>query len=146
MAERAFLGGLLLLAIGYTIIAFTTIRAPIQYDPLGPESWPRILGSLALVALAIRLVRPSGVKPELVRATGVRILVTIALLFGYAALFEPLGFVLATLGFCTGLGLLLGATLQQGLMFGAATGLIGYFGATDLLDLNLPAGLLAFLD
>ena len=39
MADRIFAGLLLLVTLAYGFIAFTIIKAPFQYDPLGPESW-----------------------------------------------------------------------------------------------------------
>jgi putative tricarboxylic transport membrane protein len=65
------------------------------------------------------------------------------LLFAYAWLFQRLGFILSTFLFCTALSMMLGARLLAALIFGAATGIGGYFVCTGLLALNLPAGVLA---
>ncbi|MEN3794882.1 tripartite tricarboxylate transporter TctB family protein, partial [Fulvimarina sp. MAC3] len=58
MADRIFAGALFLVALAYTYIAFFILQAPFQYDPLGPESWPQILGVVALLCLAYVFIRP----------------------------------------------------------------------------------------
>jgi putative tricarboxylic transport membrane protein len=140
MVERAFLIAVVLVAGGYTLIAATAIRAPIQYDPLGPESWPLILGGLLVVTALARLLRPVGVRFDLERHAGLRILATVALLVLYAALFQRVGFTFATWGFCSGLTLMLGARPFSALAFGLGAGLLTYLLFTQLLDLRLPAG------
>lgn len=142
MADRIFAGVLLLVALGYTFIAFTVIRAPIQYDPVGPEGWPRLLGLFAILCTGYLVIRPDIGGFGTSRATLVRLAILIVLLFAYAAAFQPLGFVLSTWAFCTALAMILGATFARALVFGAASGILGYLVCTVLLDLNLPAGIL----
>ena len=146
MADRLFSAALLLVALGYTWIAFSAIGARIQYDPLGPESWPRILGVLVSVFLVVRLIWPRAAALELPRGTLARLATALALLLAYALLFQPLGFVLATLLFCTAITVLLGGRPTTALIFGASAGIAVYILCVLLLDLNLPAGLLAFLE
>lgn len=142
MADRIFAGVLLLVALGYTYIAFTVIKAPFQYDPVGPEGWPRLLGIVAIICAGLIVARPEIPKLNLTRATLVRLAVLVALLFAYAAVYEPVGFPLSTWAFCSALSLFLGATRGKALVFGAASGILGYAICTMLLDLNLPAGIL----
>jgi putative tricarboxylic transport membrane protein len=140
MADRIFSGLLLLVSIGYGVMAFTVIKAPFQYDPLGPESWPRILSVVAALCCLGLLARPDTERLDLTGKTLTRLLVLVVLLAVYAALFEPLGFVISTFLFCTVLARILGATMGQGLIFGLATGILGYGVGSLLLELNLPAG------
>lgn len=142
MADRIFAGVLLLVSLIYTWIAFTAIRAPFQYDPLGPESWPRLLGIVAILCTAAIVARPDVESMGVNRTTAMRIVILVGLLMAYAAAFQPLGFILSTWAFCTVLGAILGATPVRALGFGAAAGIVGYFVCTVLLDLNLPAGIL----
>jgi putative tricarboxylic transport membrane protein len=142
MADRIFAGVLLLVALGYTYIAFTVIKAPFQYDPIGPEGWPRLLGVVAILCTAYIVIRPDIASMNLSLPTLGRLGVLVVLLFAYAAAFQPLGFVLSTLVFCAILAVILGATPVKALIFGAASGVLGYFICTVLLDLNLPAGIL----
>jgi len=69
MADRLFAGAILLIVIGYTAIAFTGIKAPFQYDPLGPESWPQMLGLVSLATLGYIMVRPAVGRIDVNRAT-----------------------------------------------------------------------------
>lgn len=142
MADRIFAGALLAMVIAYTVIAFTVIKAPFQYDPLGPETWPRILGLVAIPCCLYVIVRPDTGSLSLTTGTLGRIAGVVALLLAYAWLFEPLGFVLATWAFCLGLALMLGARLLSAVLFGGVAGIVGYGVCTVLLDLNLPAGVL----
>ena len=142
MADRIFAGVLLLVALGYSYIAFTVIKAPFQYDPIGPEGWPRLLGIVAILCTGYLVVRPDIARFDVTRATLARLGILIVLLFAYAATFQPLGFVLSTWAFCTVLAAILGATPVRALVFGAASGILGYLLCTVLLDLNLPAGIL----
>ena len=142
MADRIFGGLLLLAALGYTYIAFTVIKAPFQYDPIGPEGWPRLLGIAAILCTGFIVLRPDIDSLNLTRNTIGRLVILVALLFIYAGTFQPLGFVLSTWAFCTVLAWILGAAPLRSVMFGAAAGILGYLVCTVLLDLNLPAGIL----
>ncbi|WP_040664955.1 tripartite tricarboxylate transporter TctB family protein [Nitratireductor aquibiodomus] len=145
MADRIFAAAILAIALAYTIIAFTIIRAPFQYDPLGPESWPQILGVLACLCCLWLIVRPDVAKLDTKTSTLGRLAIVVLMLFAYAWLYQPLGFVIATWVFAAAFSLLLGATIVRALIFGAATGIVGYFVCTILLELNLPDGLLKSL-
>ncbi|MGB7432246.1 MAG: tripartite tricarboxylate transporter TctB family protein [Ahrensia sp.] len=142
MADRIFHSILLVIAIGYTIIAFTVIKAPFQYDPLGPESWPRLLGILAIACSAWIVIKPDIASLDLTRATLSRIGLALVILSIYAYLFQPLGFVFSTWLFCIALGRMLGAGWLSSVIFGAIAGIGGYLLFTVVLDLNLPAGVL----
>lgn len=144
MAERLFCGVLLATSLFYLYFAFFTISAPIQYDPLGPETWPRILGLMIAAALAVRLVRPTGARLAIERRTLWRLAAVVALMAAYAVFFERLGFILSTWAFCAAVTLMLGAALWKALAFGAAVGFGGFFLFTILLDLKLPGGPLGF--
>ena len=143
MVDRLFAGVLLLVAIGYTYIAFTAIKAPFQYDPLGPESWPQLLGVAAILCTAFLVARPEVASFGLSAPTWVRLAILVVLLFGYSALFRPAGFIVSTFAFCALLSIMLGARILPALVFGAATGVVGFFLCTRLLELNLPAGVFA---
>lgn len=145
MADRLFAGALLVIALAYTFIAFTVIKAPFQYDPLGPESWPRILGILASLCALQLVLRPDVERLGATTKTVARLALVVAMLLVYGRLFEPLGFILSTWLFCAVLATMLGAAPLRAVLFGGATGIVGYFVCTRLLELNLPAGLTGFL-
>ena len=143
MADRIFASFAFLIVLGYGFIAFTGIKAPFQYDPLGPESWPRLLSVVAGLCCLWVLVRPEVQHFDLGRSAGTKIAATVLALIVYAALFEPAGFIIATALFCAPMSRLLGATTSKAILFGVSTGIIGYVVGVKLLELNLPAGLLS---
>ncbi|MEZ5537724.1 MAG: tripartite tricarboxylate transporter TctB family protein [Thiolinea sp.] len=145
MADRIFAALGLLAILVYGWIAFTALKAPFQYDPLGPESWPRILSVVAALCALYVLWKPDVGNFRLQTATGIKVAVMLVLLVAYAFLFERLGFIPATALFAGFASLLLGARLLPAALFGIGTGVIGYLVGAMLLELNLPAGLLGKL-
>ena len=146
MADRIFALIVLAVAGTYAFIAFTIIRAPFQYDPLGPETWPQILGVVACLCAAWILFRPDVETLGVARKTWVRLTTLVVLLFAYAWAFQKVGFVISTFGFCLALSLMLGARIGRALLFAVITAVAGYLVATGLLELNLPAGPFAIWD
>jgi putative tricarboxylic transport membrane protein len=140
MPDRIFAGALLALTLVYAFFAFFAIKAPIQYDPLGPEAWPRLLALLMLACTGLLLWKPAVGDFDVDRPTWARLGLVLVLLIAYALLFEPLGFVLSTALFSTITSRLLGAAWTKAAIFGVAVGVGGYVLCVGLLDLNLPAG------
>ena len=64
---------------------------------------------------------------------------------GYALLFEPLGFILATTSMAVPVGMAFGGSWKQSLAGGAGLGIGLFFFFDRLLDVVLPSGVLAFL-
>ncbi|MEM8852931.1 MAG: tripartite tricarboxylate transporter TctB family protein [Pseudomonadota bacterium] len=140
MVDRIFAGFLLAVTLAYGAIAFAVIKAPFQYDPLGPESWPRILAIIATACLIILLWKPDVERFDTDRGSWLKIGAVIVILFGYAALYEPLGFIISTFLFSTLMARMLGSPWLRSGAFGVAAGVVGYLVCAGLLDLNLPAG------
>jgi len=139
----AWLGAVLLLAS----IAWA-YRAQYAYEPVGPRAFPLLCLGLMALGLAAWLLRPPPIErdaddPPLDARLLRKVAACIGLLLGYAALFEPLGFILAS----TLAGALV-ARLYGGRWVGSAvTGLaigIGLYVLFDrVLEVPLPAGVLA---
>lgn len=143
MADRIAASVLLLLTLFYGFVAFQ-LEAPFQYDPLGPESWPRILAFVMAACCLMVMARPDP-EPNWGGSTTLRRLgVILAALVLYALSFEPLGFIVATTLFCTGAAWYGGARPIPALLFGGLLGGVGFFVCTRLLVLNLPSGVLPF--
>lgn len=145
IADRVFSAISLLLIIGYGYIAFTVIKAPFQYDPLGPESWPQILAIVAGFCALYILLKPDTIRLDISKSVLIRLATVTVLLFGYSYLFEPLGFVISTFLFCGLFATILGAIPLHAVYFGFISGVFGYILCGIILDLQLPAGLLEFL-
>lgn len=140
MADRLFASFLLIVTLAYAYIAWTLIQAPFQYDPLGPESWPRILAGAAIPCILYILWRPDAEPFAVTKYTWFRIALMVVLLFAYAELYEPLGFIISTILFGTIVALTLGAPRLGALAFGLAVGVFGYLLCFTLMGLNLPEG------
>jgi putative tricarboxylic transport membrane protein len=140
MPDRIFAAFLFIITLIYGGIALFLLKAPFQYDPLGPESWPRILAAVMLICLVFLFRRPDTGDFEVGRATWIKLAAILALLIAYALLFEPLGFIIATALFGMTASRLLGAPWTQAALFGVGMGIGGYLLCAGLLNLNLPAG------
>lgn len=140
MPDRVFGAAMLLVVVGYAVVAFTAIRAPFQYDPLGPETWPQLLSIVAALCCVYLIVRPDADPFDISRYSLGRIAMTLGVLALYGILFQRAGFVIATALFCTALGRMLGARLGSAVLFGVLTGVVGYAVSVGLLGLNLPRG------
>lgn len=126
--------GLLYLALGYT--------APVAYDPLGPRPYPVLVLSLLAACCLYLAVRPRGghtdlgYTPAILKKTGL----CIVFLAAYAALFEVLGFPLATALASFGIGRLFGGKTLPCALAGIALGALFYVLFDLLLDVPLPLG------
>ncbi|WBU64136.1 tripartite tricarboxylate transporter TctB family protein [Paracoccus aerodenitrificans] len=143
MADRVLGLALLALAIFYGAIAFT-IKAPFQYDPLGPESWPKLLSFVLGICAIIVIMKPDP-DPDWGDASSLRKLaVCLAGLIVYAMAFEPLGYLLSTLIFGGLMAWYCGASLRGSAIFAAIAGIGGWVLFEHVLDLQVPAGLISF--
>ena len=140
MSDRIFASVLALVTLAYLWIAATAIKAPFQYDPLGPESWPRLLAVVMLACLALLLWRPDRAPFDVTGSAWSRLCAAVVLLGAYAFLFKPLGFILATFAFSLLSSRMLGARWPSAVLFGIGMGVGGYLLCAGLLDLNLPDG------
>ena len=140
MADRIFASFLLIVTLAYGYMALTVIKAPFQYDPLGPESWPQILAAVSIPCILLILWRPDAEPFAVTRYGWFRLGLMVVLLFAYAELYEPLGFILSTILFGTIVALTLGAPRIGAVAFGVCAGVFGYLLCVTLMDLNLPDG------
>ncbi|TPE52459.1 tripartite tricarboxylate transporter TctB family protein [Amaricoccus solimangrovi] len=140
MPDRIFAAALAVVTLIYGALAFFVISAPFQYDPLGPEAWPRLLSVAMLLCLIGLLWRPATRDFDVDGPSWARLALVLALLVGYAVLFQPLGFILSTALFAAITSRLLGAAWPRAALFGVLIGAGGYLLCVGLLDLNLPAG------
>jgi putative tricarboxylic transport membrane protein len=142
MSDRA-LGAACALASVAMAAAAQDYTAAFSYEPLGPRAFPMLLAvGLGLSGLWL-MFRPTlgaqafkGVpwKPTLCCAGAILV---------YAALFQALGFVLATALMTVPVGMAFGGTWRQTLAGGAALGLALFLLFDKLLDVVLPVGPLA---
>lgn len=142
MSDRIFAGVLMVVTLIYGYLALFVIRAPFQYDPLGPESWPQLLAGVMILCLLGLLWKPDHTPFDLQRTGALRLVLMLVLLIAYAELFERLGFVISTAIFCTLNARMMGGKWLSSAVFGVCMGVFGYLLCAGLLELNLPEGIL----
>jgi putative tricarboxylic transport membrane protein len=119
--------------------------APISYEPVGPRAFPLLLAGLMALAGAWLVVRPGPQGFALGRDQLKPIGLAVLAVFVYAALFEQLGFPVATALMALPVGMAFGGSWKQSLAAGVAMGLLLFVVFDKLLDVVLPTGLLSFL-
>jgi putative tricarboxylic transport membrane protein len=144
MSDRV-LGAVCVVASAAMAWAAQDYAAAISYEPVGPRAFPLLLaGGLGLSGLWLVLRPGAGAaafrgvpwRPTALCAAAVLV---------YALLFQWLGFPLATALMAVPVGMAFGGSWKQALTGGAALGLVLYLLFDKLLDVVLPAGLLATL-
>jgi len=138
MIDRAF--GIFLFLLGLFILyGGLSLEVPFAYDPLGPKTFPVIIGiALALLSIVV-IVKPKQAHFPAFN-TNIKTVIIVVLLVIYEMIFNVLGFLLATslLVFCLS-KIFKGTTLQA---FGSAIGvsIVVYLLFSYLLDVQLPVG------
>ena len=172
MSERIFGGVLLLVSLAGIWIGWD-LQAPMSYEPVGPRAFPLLLAAIfaligawllvtggrraaePLAPSAATLAEPLPSSGAAEAATAMpparpqHRLVAVAMcavaVLVYGALFQPLGFVLATTLMAVPVCKAFGGTLKAGLLGGLGLGLGLFFLFDKLLDVILPTGVLSFL-
>jgi len=119
--------------------------APISYEPVGPRAFPLLMAGLMAAAGAWLVVRPGPQGFGLARDHLKPISFAVVAVFIYAALYEWLGFTLATTVMALPVGMAFGGSWKQSLASGAGLGLVLFLLFDKLLDVVLPTGVLSFI-
>ena len=138
--DRAF--GIFLLLLGaYVIYGGLSIEVPFSYDPLGPKTFPVVLGIL-LSALSLFIIA----KPEKAHfpegATRLNTVFIVILLVVYSFSFNYLGFLLSTALLVFFISKIFQGTTKQALGSAVGVSLSVYALFGILLEVPLPAGIL----
>lgn len=144
MSDRT-LGAVCVVAAAGMAWAAHDYAAPISYEPVGPRAFPLLLAGLMAAAGAWLIARPGPRGPGFDREHLVPIGLAVLAVFVYAALFETLGFTLATALMALPVGMAFGGSWKQSLAGGVVMGLVLYVMFDKLLDVVLPTGLLSFV-
>ena len=138
MIDRLF--GVFLLFLGvYVVYGGLTLEVPFSYDPLGPKTFPVILGAL-LSALSLVVIA----KPEKSHfpqsATMLNTVLIVVLLVLYSLSFNFLGFLLSTALLVFFISRIFKGTTKQALGSAIGVSLSVYVLFGVLLDVALPSG------
>jgi putative tricarboxylic transport membrane protein len=141
MYDRILAGTLLLLS-GLVAWAALSLDVPFQYEPLGPKAFPVILAALLAIAALWLMYRPSKNDWHPNAAVLAKLAGGLCLMVLYAVLFESAGFIVATFLVGSLFSWLFGETPLRAAGYALVMSLGSYFLLKDLLQLNVPAGVL----
>ncbi len=126
-------------------IAARGYAAPISYEPVGPRAFPLLLAGLLAVGGLWLAVRPGPQGFDLARQNWRPIGLAVVAVFIYTALFQALGFPLATALMAVPVGMAFGGSWKQSLVGGVGLGVVLFLLFDKLLDVVLPTGVLSFI-
>jgi putative tricarboxylic transport membrane protein len=150
MSQRIFGVVLLLACVGLGVVA-SGYHAPFSYEPVGPRAYPMLLLILmGLGAIYLLVKKPSTAshsdEPPLDRHVLSKVVGCVVILTIYAALFEPLGFVPASLIFGIAMARLYEGTWVASVISGVVLAIGLYVLFDKILDVPLPLGILSSLE
>lgn len=137
--------GAAFLALGAAFIwGAASIETGFIVDPLGPSSFPTIIGALMAISAVVILVRPDPEPdwPSIARIAEIGL--AVAVLVAYALLLKPIGFVPATTLGAAALGWRLGAKPLWAAVSGVGIAVGIYLVFHLILGLSLAKGPLGF--
>jgi putative tricarboxylic transport membrane protein len=139
MSDRILGGFMVLLALFYIWAASQTEISFIS-DPVGPKTFPMIIGGLVAISGLVILARPDPEPqwPALGRLA--EIFAAVVLLFVYAALLPELGFVICTAFAASFLSWRLGAKPIEAILAGTSISIAIYIVFHLVLGLSLARG------
>lgn len=122
------------------------LEAAFSYEPIGPRAFPLAISAIiALCGLILTIKGGNRVEPNS-SAANARIWLMIAILSGYAATFQLLGFIISTALMTTLVARLFGGSWLKAMVGGVGMGILFFILFDRLLDVVLPVGILgAFL-
>ena len=139
MSDRA-LGAACVLASAAMAAAAHDYTAAFSYEPLGPRAFPLLLAvGLGLSGLWL-VFRPTLGAETFKGVPWLPTLWCAGAILAYAALFQTLGFVLATALMTVPVGMAFGGTWRKTLAGGAALGGVLFLLFDKVLDVVLPVG------
>jgi putative tricarboxylic transport membrane protein len=143
MSDRIF-GGLGVLLAAFFIWQAQLIELSFISDPVGPRTFPVIIGAVLGLSSLVVLVRPDTIVHWPPAGRLLEIAMSVAVMVAYALLLPELGFVIATVAASAYLTWRLGTTPLWSLGVGVLTSLGIYAVFHLFLGLSLARGPLGF--
>ena len=144
MTSDRILGAVCLLLGVAFIWGAARVQVGFIVDPLGPRSFPVIIGIVLILGALFVLLRPDPEPQWPVLSRALEIIAAVAVLIGYAQALEPVGFVIATAVAAALLSWRLGSTLGGAMMSGVGISVGIYTVFHLILGLSLAKGPLGF--
>lgn len=144
MTSDRILGAVCLLLGVAFIWGAARVQVGFIVDPLGPRSFPVIIGIVLILGALFVLLRPDPEPQWPVLSRALEIIAAVAVLIGYALALEPVGFVIATAVAAALLSWRLGSTLGGAMMSGVGISVGIYTVFHLILGLSLAKGPLGF--
>lgn len=139
MQDRLF--GLVLLALsGLVAWSASQLQVNFSYEPLGPKAFPLLLSALLALSAIYLVVKPSPEGWQTSSSTLMKLGGALVAMWIYATIYEPLGFVIATIVIGSVLSWMFGEQPKKAVIFSAVMSVVSYFLLTELLQLNVPLG------
>ena len=119
------------------------IEAPFSYEPIGPKAYPLLLLGLMAACAAWLLVKPDARAdwPE-DKHLRFKVAALLGVVFAWALLFQPIGFIASTILASIAIGWLFDAAWKGNVIAAIVSGVGLYLFFDKLLDVNLPLGTL----
>ncbi len=121
------------------------LQAPFSYEPVGPRAFPMLVALIIALCGAWLMFRHWRDRRAGEPIDWPRLLLMVAYVFGYALLFETLGFIIATAVVTVLIGRLFGGGWGKMIIGGIAMGVLFFLLFDRALDVVLPLGPLEFL-
>ena len=118
------------------------LEAPFAYEPVGPRAFPLLLAAVIGLCGAWLVVKGGFAAEANPPGANGRIALLVALVAGYALLFQWLGFVIATALMVVAVGRLFGGTWRNCVIGGVSMGVLFFLLFDKVLDVVLPLGIL----
>lgn len=144
--DRIFGVVMIVLAVAY---GWGALQLPEPFggsEAVGPETFPLLLAVVLGLSSLYMVVRPDPDNAWPWSRTGVELVIAVVVLVLYAALLQPLGFIISTLLAVGTLCWRMGARPRHAFTTGGIAGVVVFLVFTFALDLALPSGLLAILE
>ena len=150
MYQRIFGIVLLLCCLGLAAAAWG-YHAPFSYEPVGPRAYPLLLLTLMGLGAIYLIAKPASAtaehdEPPLDRHVLSKVVGCVVMLSIYAAVFELLGFIPASILFAIAMARLYEGSWKVSVIAGVALGVGLYLLFDKALDVPLPLGILAALE
>lgn len=115
-------------------------------EGIGPHVFPTLLAVVLGLSSLYLIVRPDPDNAWPWSRTGIELIVAVVVLVLYAALLQPLGFIVSTALAVGTLCWRMGAVPLKAYATGVVSGVVVFLVFSFALDLSLPLGVLSFLE